>query len=101
MPSHSACKEKIVAFSLIGALNRNATRRAPIIMDTPLGRLGKKHKANVLANLADFGEQVILLVHDDEVSEQMLNSVRNSVVAEYELHRDDLFRTQIRKLELT
>jgi DNA sulfur modification protein DndD len=101
MPSRSAGQEQIVAFSLIGALNRNATRRAPIIMDTPLGRLGKQHKANVLANLADFGEQVLLLVHDDEVSDDLLNSVRSSIVAEYELHRDDLFRTQIQKREMT
>jgi DNA sulfur modification protein DndD len=100
-PGRSAGQEQIVAFSLIGALNRNATRRAPIIMDTPLGRLGKKHKQNVLANLADFGEQVILLVHDDEVSEEMLDAVRPSIVAEYELHRDDLFRTQLRKREVT
>jgi DNA sulfur modification protein DndD len=100
MPGRSAGQEQIVAFSLIGALNRNATRRAPIIMDTPLGRLGKKHKANVLANLVDFGEQVLLLVHDDEVSEDLLNSVRSSIVAEYELHRDDLFRTQIQKREM-
>jgi DNA sulfur modification protein DndD len=69
-------------------------------MDTPLGRLGKKHKANVMANLVDFGEQVLLLVHDDEVSEDLLNSVRSSIVAEYELHRDDLFRTQIQKREM-
>lgn len=100
MPGRSAGQEQIVAFSLIGALNRNATRRAPIIMDTPLGRLGKMHKANVLANLVDFGEQVVLLVHDDEVSEDLLNSVRSSIVAEYELHRDDLFRTQIQRREM-
>ncbi len=97
VPGRSAGQEQIVAFALIGALNRNATRRAPIIMDTPLGRLGKAHKANVLASLADFGEQVILLVHDDEVSDEMLNTVRSSVVAEHELYRNELFQTQIRK----
>lgn len=97
VPGRSAGQEQIVAFALIGALNRNATRRAPIIMDTPLGRLGKDHKANVLASLADFGEQVILLVHDDEVSDQQLNTVRSSVVAEHELFRNELFQTQIRK----
>ncbi|MCA1705536.1 MAG: hypothetical protein LC808_20675, partial [Actinobacteria bacterium] len=93
----SAGQEQIIAFSLIGALNRNATRRPPIIMDTPLGRLGVKHKTNVMKHLADFGDQVILLVHDDEVSEDILNSVRADIVAEYELERNDLFRTSIRK----
>lgn len=99
-PGRSAGQEQIVAFSLIGALSRNATRRAPIVMDTPLGRLDKQHKENVMNHLADFGEQVLLLVHDDEVSEDLLDSVRPSLVAEYELHRESLYRTQIRKRSL-
>lgn len=96
-PGRSAGQEQIVAFSLIGALSRNATRKAPIVMDTPLGRLDKQHKDNVMHNLADFGNQVLLLVHDDEVSEDLLDSVRPSIVAEYELQYESLFSTQIRK----
>jgi DNA sulfur modification protein DndD len=99
-PGRSAGQEQIVAFSLIGALGRNATRKAPIVMDTPLGRLDKQHKENVMNNLADFGDQVLLLVHDDEVSEDLLDSVRPSIVAEYELHRASLYRTHIRKRSL-
>jgi DNA sulfur modification protein DndD len=97
IPGTSAGQEQIIAFSLIGALSQNATRRPPIIMDTPLGRLGAKHKTNVMKHLTDFGDQVILLVHDDEVSDEILNSVRSDIVAEFELARDDLFRTSIRK----
>lgn len=100
MPDRSAGQEQIVAFALIGALNRNATRRAPVIMDTPLGRLDRTHKRNVLENLGEFGEQVILLIHDDEVSQELIESIRSSIVAEYELHREDLFRTQIQKKAL-
>jgi DNA sulfur modification protein DndD len=99
-PGRSAGQEQIVAFSLIGALGRNATRKAPIVMDTPLGRLDKQHKENVMNNLADFGDQVLLLVHDDEISEELLDSVRPSIVAEYELHRESLYRSQLRKREL-
>ena len=100
-PGRSAGQEQIVAFSLIGALSRNATRKAPIVMDTPLGRLDKQHKENVMNNLADLGDQVLLLVHDDEVSEDLLDSVRPSIVAEYELHYESLFSTQIRKREIS
>jgi hypothetical protein len=52
-------------------------------------------------NLADFGDQVILLVHDDEVSEELLDAVRPSIAAEYDLHHESLFSTQIRKREIT
>jgi DNA sulfur modification protein DndD len=100
-PERSAGQEQIVAFALIAALSRNATRKAPIVMDTPLQRLDRQHKENVLSNLADFADQVFLLVHDDEVSEDLLDLVRPSVVAEYELHRESLYRTQIRKRELS
>lgn len=98
VPGRSAGQEQIVAFALIGALNLNATRTAPVIMDTPLGRLDKTHKAKVLAHLAEFAEQVFLLVHSGEVPDEFLIPIRNSIVAEYELHPEDLFRTQIRKL---
>jgi DNA sulfur modification protein DndD len=97
VPGRSAGQEQIVAFSLIGALNRNATRTAPVIMDTPLGRLDETHKAKVLQHLASFAEQVFLLVHSGEVPDQALVPIRSSIIAEYDLHDDDLFKTQIRK----
>jgi DNA sulfur modification protein DndD len=98
-PGRSAGQEQIVAFSLIGALSKNATRQAPIVMDTPLGRLDEDHKVNVMINLPDFGEQVLLLVHDGEVSDDLLNPIRSRVVAEYELRQLSLFSTEIRKRE--
>lgn len=98
-PGRSAGQEQIVAFSLIGALSKNATRQAPIVMDTPLGRLDEDHKINVMTNLPDFGEQVLLLVHDGEVSDDLLNPIRSRVVAEYELRQLSLFSTEIRKRE--
>lgn len=97
VPGRSAGQEQIVAFSLIGALNRNTTRAAPVIMDTPLGRLDETHKAKVLQHLASFAEQVFLLVHSGEVPDQALVPIRTSIVAEFDLHDDDLFKTQIRK----
>lgn len=100
-PGRSAGMEQIVAFSLIGALSRNATRTAPIIMDTPLSRLDMDHRKNVLHNLSSFGEQVILLVHDGEVPESMLEEVRSSLTTEYELHHVALNKTEIRKREIT
>jgi DNA sulfur modification protein DndD len=97
VPGRSAGQDQIVAFALIGALNRNATRRAPVIMDTPLGRLDATHKTNVLAHLAELAEQVFLLVHSGEVPNEFLVPIRGSVVAEYDLVEEGLFRTQIRK----
>lgn len=98
-PGRSAGQEQIVAFSLIAALSKNATRQAPIVMDTPLGRLDEDHKVNVMTNLPDFAEQMLLLVHDGEISDDLLNPIRSRIVAEYELCQQSLFSTEIRKRE--
>ena len=63
----SAGAEQIVALSLIDGLNRTARKTGPIVMDTPLGRLDKKHRENVLKYIPLMAEQVILLVHDGEI----------------------------------
>ena len=63
----SAGAEQVVALSLIDGLNKTSGTRAPIIMDTPLGRLDPKHRRNILYYLPDMSEQVVLLVHEGEL----------------------------------
>ncbi len=43
IPVRSAGAEHIVALSLMGALQKNAPLRGPIIMDSPFGRLDEIH----------------------------------------------------------
>ncbi len=62
----SAGAEQIVALSLIDGLNKTSGIKAPIIMDTPLGRLDPKHRRNILRYVPDMSEQVVLLVHEGE-----------------------------------
>lgn len=98
-PTRSAGQEQIVALSLIGALNRNATRQAPVMMDTPFGRLDKRHRAKVLAFLGEMADQVFLLVHSAEVDEADLKAIAPHIKEELSLKRIDSFRTEIRRFE--
>jgi len=91
----SAGQEQVVALSLIAALNSNAQRRAPVIMDTPFGRLDPEHRANVLGFLSQLADQVFLLVHGGEVSDADLIAIAGSIEEQFELHRDDTDRTTI------
>lgn len=100
VPGRSAGQEQIVAFSLIGALNKNATRTAPVVMDTPLGRLDRGHRANVLKYLSDMADQVFLLVHSAEVDDSDLNEIRDQIVAEYEMRKEDEFYTVIERRQI-
>jgi DNA sulfur modification protein DndD len=84
----SAGAEQIVAVSLIGALNRLAVKRGPLIMDTPFGRLDQKHRDNILRFLPELGEQALLLVHDGEVDPvRDLAVLRPKIAREYRIER--------------
>jgi len=62
----SSGEEQLVALSLIGALNKCAQIKAPVLMDTPFGRLDIKHGARVLGYIPELSDQVVLLVTDRE-----------------------------------
>lgn len=91
----SAGQEQVVALSLIAALNRNAQRRGPVMMDTPFGRLDEHHGANILRFVPQLAEQVFLLVHGREITEDDLAPVAASVIERYELRRHDVDRTSL------
>jgi DNA sulfur modification protein DndD len=83
----SAGAEQIVALSLIAALNRNAVKRGPVVMDTPFGRLDVRHRTNILSFLSTMADQVVLLVHSGEVDrDRDMRVVAPFVEREYDLH---------------
>lgn len=89
LPVRSAGAEQIVALSLIGALNRCAIRRGPVVMDTPFGRLDEQHRANILRWVPTVGDQVILLVQSGEIRDaEDLAEVRHLIRDEYRIARD-------------
>lgn len=99
IPQKSAGAEQIVALALIHGLNRTGQRAGPILMDTPLGRLDPRHRHNVLQYLPVMASQVVLLVHEGEVSkEDGLSPVASRVGARYEIERITSSRSRIRKL---
>ena len=98
VPIRSAGAEQIVALSLISALNMNAVRRAPVIMDTPFGRLDPTHRANVLKFLSDMTHQVVLLVHSGEIDRGGdIDRISNQIDAEYVIERLSGVRSSIQK----
>jgi len=75
IPLRSASAEQIVALSLMGALQKNAPLRGPIIMDSPFIRMDISHKTNVLTALPHMADQVVLLVFGEELKPQMAREV--------------------------
>ncbi len=65
----SAGAEQVVALSLIDGLSRTGrSNGGPVVMDTPFGRLDLQHRDNILRYLPTTTSQLILLVHDGEIS---------------------------------
>lgn len=97
----SAGAEQVVALSLLGALNRLAVMRGPVIMDTPFGRLDRGHRANILRFAAEMADQVVLLVHDGEVdADRDLADIRGQVNAEYRIAHDAADNSRLVKVEV-
>lgn len=98
VPVRSAGAEQVVALSLIGALNRLAARRGPVIMDTPFGRLDRQHRENILRFVPTLADQVALLVHSGEIDpERDLEPVKGKVSSEFEIEHTGSSRSVLRE----
>lgn len=71
----SAGERQILSLSFITAMSQLSGEEAPLVMDTPFGRLSGNHLATVAENLPNLTPQLILFVTDrewDEVSKTRL-----------------------------
>jgi DNA sulfur modification protein DndD len=94
----SAGAEQIVAMSLIGALIKCSVKEAPVIMDTPLGRLDAIHRMNIMKWIPEMAEQVMLFVTSTEFNNTTNRPLLGSAIGrEYWLKRISPSRTEIRR----
>jgi DNA sulfur modification protein DndD len=87
----SAGESQVTALSFILGLNEYTRHKAPIFMDTPMGRLDQTHRRNVakvLLELAKNDRQIILLVTDTDVEFGVYNMLKPAIGAEYEIVHD-------------
>jgi DNA sulfur modification protein DndD len=92
----SAGAEQIVALSLIDGLSHASGNAGVLVMDTPFGRLDLKHRAQVLSYLPKMATQVVLLVHEGELSkERDLAFINDQVAAAYEIERVSATQSEI------
>ena len=93
----SAGAEHVVALALMGALQRNAPFRGPIVMDSPLFRLDPVHRTNAVLALPTLAPQVLLLVHEGEARREAVRELLGeALVREYDLVKLSARRTDIR-----
>jgi len=86
--SPSAGQSQIIATAYIAALNRYTAREAPVIVDTPIGRLDPIHKKNLIEYYPEIGPQVIILYQPSELSSEDIEPIAKYVSSEWLLERD-------------
>lgn len=87
----SAGENQIFATALIAGLAKVSNVKAPMVVDTPLGRLDSKHRANILSFWTnDKSRQVILLSQDEEIDFHFYKDISDSVSKTYLLEHIDV-----------
>lgn len=81
----SAGENQILSLSLITAMGFVIGGTLPLIMDTPFGKLFSEHRANIVTEVPNLTNQWVLLVQDEEVSEEILKILMPRVGKEYKL----------------
>ena len=86
----SAGEAQIFATTLLAALANISGVDAPLVVDTPLGRLDSLHRENILRFWTrDSSRQVILLSQDEEIDAVQYQRLKPSILKSYLLdHRD-------------
>lgn len=89
LPSHryspSAGAGQIAATAVIGGFNKFTTRKSPVVIDTPAGRLDPIHKENLLNYYPKMSNQVIILPQPDEIDAKDEQIISDFVSKTYDI----------------
>ncbi len=84
-PELSAGERQVLSLSFITAMSRVSEEEAPLVMDTPFGRLSSKPRSNITEHLPGLADQLVLLVTDEELHGEALANLKPYIGAEYYL----------------
>lgn len=85
----SAGQTQIIVYSFIAGLSKYTTRSAPVIIDTPIGRLDPQHKKNLINFYDEFSDQVIILYQPGELDDDDIRQMSDVVSRHYEITIQD------------
>jgi len=92
----SAGERQILAIAVLSALIRERKGRFPVVVDTPLARLDRKHREALIHNFfAKVSHQVLVLSTDEEVEGSVHTALEQHMSREYVLAFDDESRRSI------
>lgn len=84
-PELSAGERQVLSISFITAMSRISEEEAPLVMDTPFGRLSSHHRNSITKHLPDLADQLVLFVTDEELRDEARSNLEARIGAEYRL----------------
>lgn len=84
-PELSAGERQVLSLSFIMAMSRISDEEAPLVMDTPFGRLSSHHRNAICEHLPVLADQLVLFVTDEELRDEARQNIENRIGAEYRL----------------
>lgn len=78
---------QIIAYSFIAGLAKYSSHHAPLVIDTPIARLDKEHKKQLLSTLPELASQVIVLYQPNELAGEDIKRLdtKGAVSEHYEI----------------
>ena len=87
-PDLSAGERQVLSLAFITAMSRVSEEEAPLVMDTPFGRLSSHHRNSITLHLPALADQLVLFVTDEELRDQARSNLEARIGFEYRLHFD-------------
>lgn len=87
-PELSAGERQVLSLSFITAMARVSGEEAPLVMDTPFGRLSSYHRNSITEHLPELADQLVLFVTDEELRDEARHNLEPRIGAEYRLEFD-------------
>lgn len=84
-PELSAGERQVLSLSFIMAMSRVSEEEAPLVMDTPFGRLSSHHRNAITEHLPKLVDQLVLFVTDEELRDEARQNLQDRIGAEYRL----------------
>ena len=87
-PELSAGERQILSLAFITGMSKVTGEEAPLVMDTPFGRLSSDHREAITQRIPEITDQLVILVTDEELHSQARENLVPRIGAEYLLEFD-------------
>ena len=87
-PELSAGERQILSLAFITGMAKVTGEEAPLVMDTPFGRLSRGHREAITQRIPEITDQLVILVTDEELHSQARENLVPRIGAEYLLDFD-------------